>query len=85
MPETVEIAIPVDANAAAALKDADTRAFIGEIVSRMLRQQTNEQLFDLIARLKADARARGLTDEIIDQELAAHKAERRKAGTHRAA
>jgi hypothetical protein len=51
---------------------------IGRIVSRMLRRPAStERLADAIARMKADAHARGLTDEIVDAELAAYNAERR--------
>ena len=54
---------------------------VGRIVSRMLQPASTERLMDAIARLKADAHARGLTDEIIDEELAAYNAERRGFGS----
>ena len=81
MDDVVEVTIPVEAGVAAALADAGTREMVGRIVSRMLRPASTEQLMDAIARLKADAHARGLTDEIIDEELAAYNAERRGFGS----
>jgi len=78
----VEVTIPVEAGAAAALADAGTREMVGRIVSRMLRRPAStERLVDAIARLKADAHARGLTDEIVDEELADYNAERRGPGS----
>ncbi len=37
MDDTVEVSIPVDAEAAAALADARTRETVGRVISRMLR------------------------------------------------
>lgn len=78
---TVEVAIPVDAGVADALADEATRARIGREVSRMLRfrREGVDGLFATIAALKAEAHRRGLTDEIVDEELAAYNAERRGA------
>lgn len=78
---TVEVAIPVEAGAAAALADEATRAWIGREVSRMLRfrREGVEGLFATIDALKAEAHRRGLTDDIVDEELAAYNAERRDA------
>jgi hypothetical protein len=42
-----------------------------------------EDLGAAIAALKAEARRRGLTDEIVDEELAAYNAERRDAPSAR--
>lgn len=77
MDDVVEVTIPVEAHAAAALADAGTREMVGRLVSRMLRADGTDRLMDAIARLKADAHARGLTDAIVDEELAAYNAERR--------
>lgn len=77
MDDVVEVTIPVEAHAAAALADAGTREMVGRLVSRMLRADGADRLTDAIARLKADAHARGLTDEVVDEELAAYNAERR--------
>lgn len=82
MPDTttVEVTIPVEAAAAAALADARTRAAIGRLVSRVLRPHAGPSpLAVAVAELKAEARAAGLTDALIDEELAAYNAERRGA------
>jgi hypothetical protein len=77
---TVDVTIPVDVRAATELRDARTREAIGRLVSRVLqrqRQEKLERLFSALERLGADADARGLTDEILEKELAAYNAERR--------
>ena len=74
MPETVDVTIPVEPDAAPALADARTRESVGRLVSRVLRPRA---LARAIAELKADARAAGLTDKAVDEELAAYNAERR--------
>lgn len=79
MDTTVDVTIPVEADVAAALTDdAEQRASVGRVVSRILRGRRDvDALSDAIARLKAGAHAAGLTDEMIDEELAAYNAERR--------
>jgi len=78
MESTIEVAIPVEPEAAATLADARNRAAIGRLVSRVLRPHSGPSpLAHAIAELKADARAAGLTDADIDAELAAYNAERR--------
>jgi hypothetical protein len=73
----VEVVIPVEAEAAAVLTDARKREAVGRIVSRILRPQPDhDPLLEAMARLGADARAKGLTGETLETELAAHKAER---------
>ena len=78
MPDTVDVVIPVEPAAAAALGDEATRARIGRLVSRMLRPPKVEDLGAAIGALKAEAHRRGLTDEIVDEELAAYNDERRE-------
>ena len=81
MDTTVDVTIPVEARAASELRDARTREAIGRLVSRLLdrqRQGNIEQLFADMERLGADAEANGLTDEILEEELAAYNAERRR-------
>jgi len=79
MGDTVEVAIPVDRETAAALSDTRKREIVGRVIGRMLRRESAvDLLMDAIDRLKADAHARGLTDEIVEEELAAHRAERRR-------
>ena len=77
MPNTIDVTIPVEPEAAAALQDARKREAVGRIVSRILRPQPGQDpLLDAMQRLSADAKAKGLTPEILEAELAAHKAER---------
>lgn len=81
MESTVEVTIAVDARAASELRDTRTRDAIGRLVSRLLQRQRREyakKLFAAIERLGADAEAAGLTDEVLEEELAAYNAERRR-------
>ena len=78
MNNTVDVAIPVEPEAAAVLADPRNRAAVGRLVSRVLRPRSGPSpLAQAIAEMKADARAAGLTDADIDAELAAYNAERR--------
>ncbi len=77
MPDTVAVTIEVEPAAAAALGDPETRARIGRLVSRALRPTSVERLFDVMDAISDEAHRRGLTDEILGEELAAHNAERR--------
>jgi hypothetical protein len=78
MDRTVDVTIPVEPEAAAALTDARNREAVGRLVSRVLRPRSGPSpLAEAIAELKADARAAGLTDADIDAELAAYNAEHR--------
>ncbi|MGD0108073.1 MAG: hypothetical protein ABSC06_29180 [Rhodopila sp.] len=73
----VDVVIPVEAEAAAALTDARKREAVGRIVSRILRPHPDHDLLvQTMERLGADAKAKGLTDELLADELVAHKAER---------
>jgi len=81
MDSTVDVTIPVEVRAASELRDARTREAIGRLVSRLLQRQRREnveKLFAAMERLGADAEAQGLTDEILEEELAAYNAERRR-------
>ena len=78
MDETVEVTIPVEPKAAAALADARNREAVGRLVSRVLRPRAGPSpLAQAIADLKAEARAAGLSDADVDAELATYNAERR--------
>ena len=80
MPDTVEIPIPIEVGAVAALADARTRAAMGRLVSRVLRPRSGpSELAQAIADAKAEARDAGLTEADIDAELEAYNAERRGA------
>ncbi len=79
MDKTVNVTIPVEPEAAAALADARNRAAVGRLVSRVLRPASGPTpLAQAIAEMKADARSAGLGDADIDAELAAYNAERRE-------
>ena len=78
MDKTVDVTIPVEPDAAAALTDARNREAVGRLVSRVLRPRAGPSpLARAIAELKAEARAAGLSDADINAELAAYNAERR--------
>ncbi|MBV9758610.1 MAG: hypothetical protein JO047_16310 [Alphaproteobacteria bacterium] len=78
MPPTVDVVIPVDREVAESLADPRSREAVGRIVSRMLRPPVGaDPLLSVMQRLKDAAQAQGLTDEIVDGELAAYNAERR--------
>ncbi len=82
MGKTVDVTIPVEPEAAAALADARNRDAVGRLVSRVLRPHSGPSaLARAIAELKAEAKATGLTDAEIDAELTAYNAERRDRGT----
>ena len=81
MPNTIDVTIPVEPEAAAVLADARNREAMGRLVSRVLRPRAGPSpLAQAIAELKAEARTAGLTDADIDAELAAYNAERRERG-----
>jgi hypothetical protein len=82
MDRTVDVTIPVEPEAAAALADARNREAVGRLVSRVLRPRSGPSpLAQAITELKAEARAAGLTDAEIDAELVAYNAERRDGRT----
>jgi len=82
MDKTVDVTIPVESEAAAALADPRNREAVGRLVSRVLRPGAGPTpLAQAIAEMKADARASGLSDAGIDAELAAYNAERRERGS----
>jgi hypothetical protein len=77
VPNTVAVTIEVEPAAAAALDDPATRARIGRLVSRTLRPTSVERLVEVMHAISDEARRRGLTDDMLEAELAAHNAERR--------
>ena len=82
MNKTVDVIIPVETEAAAALADARNREAVGRLVSRVLRPRAGPSpLARAIAELKAEARTVGLSDTDIDAELVAYNAERRDRGS----
>lgn len=74
MDGSVLVPIPVSPQAAELLRDHKRAERVGKWVSTML---ADDALASAIAAAKAEAHANGLTDEIIDAELAAYNAERR--------
>lgn len=78
--DTVEIVIPVEADVAALISgDPERRAAAGRLVSLFIRPPAGtDPLLDTMRELANDAKARGLTPDIVAEELAAHKAERRR-------
>jgi hypothetical protein len=78
MDKTVDVTIPVEPEAAAALADARNRDAVGRLISRVLRPHAGPSpLAQAIAELKAEARRAGLGDIEIDAELPAYNSERR--------
>ena len=77
MGDTVLVELPVSPETARRLQGAVERARSGQMLDEawLLRGFEGDPLFHAIRELKAGAA--GLTDEDIDAELAAHKAERR--------
>jgi hypothetical protein len=69
------------AEAAEALLDERMRAAMGRLVSRMVRpRKDHDPLIDAMERLAAEATRRGLTQTLLDKELALYHAERRGNG-----
>jgi hypothetical protein len=80
MPTTIEVAIPVEAEAAAALADERKREAVGRIVSRLMRPTADhDPLLQAMEQLSADAAAKGLTPDRLEAELAAHKRTRTRS------
>lgn len=78
MGNTVEVTIPVDVEAAQALKNPARREAAGRYLSGLLKGgRARDILEEAIAEAKREARTRGLTDEDIDAELEVWRAERK--------
>jgi hypothetical protein len=77
MPDTIPVTIDLEPAAAAVLGNDARRAWVGRIVSRMLQPASIERLFEVMDAISAEAEQRGLTEEILEAELAAYNAERR--------
>ncbi len=82
MDNMIDVTIPVEPEAAAALSDTRNREAAGRLISRVFSTRSGPSpLAQAIAALKAEVRQAGLTDEEIDAELAAYNAERRDRQT----
>ncbi|HZZ21728.1 MAG TPA: hypothetical protein VFE60_03730 [Roseiarcus sp.] len=78
MDNTVDVIIPVDAEAAKTLESPARREAVGRYLSGLLKGgRARDVLKEAIAEAKREARAHGLTDEEIDAELDEWRAERR--------
>jgi len=78
MGNTVEVTIPVDADAAQALKSPARRAAAGRYLSSLLKgSRARDLLEEAIGEAKGEAHAHGLTDGEIDAELEAWRVERK--------
>jgi hypothetical protein len=76
---TVDITIPLDDEAAHALEaDPIKRQALGRLISHWLRPEGQaDRLLDAMDRLSTHAEAAGLTEDILNEELAAYDQERR--------
>jgi hypothetical protein len=81
MPDTVPVVFELEPEIAAALEDPATRARVEHLIRRTVQPVGVERLFAAMDALSAEARRRGLTDEILEEELAAYNAERRDRPT----
>lgn len=84
MGDVVTIELEVSAEAAELLRDPAKRAAMGRTVSLLATDEEirNELLFAVLRATQAEAEAAGITDEDVERELAAHKAERRNRREH---
>ncbi len=77
MDNTVDVLIPVDAEAARALESPARREAAGRYLSGLLTGgHVRDVLAEAIADAKKEACANGLTDEDVDAELEVWRAER---------
>ncbi len=79
MDDMAYVNIPVPKDVADRLRSDEDRARAGRVLSELMRPASPESdpLRVLIAALKDEAHGAGLTDAMIDAELAAYNAERR--------
>ena len=78
MSERVDITLSVDPDTARRLADPAIRARVESELEAFTRKIGVDLLMEAIAAAKHEARANGLTDEMVEAELAAWKAERRE-------
>jgi hypothetical protein len=77
MDNRVDLTIPVEPAVAQALDNPLRREAAGRVLSGIMRDgHLRDILAEAIADAKREARANGLTDEAIDAELEAWRAER---------
>jgi uncharacterized lipoprotein YajG len=80
MPDTntVPVTLDVTPEVAAALENPAVRERVARLVSRTVRPASVERLIEVMDAISAEAHRRGLTDEVLEEELAAYNAERRE-------
>ena len=79
MGKLVMVEIPVTEEAAALLRDPSCAEHMGRILSEILvpSSPSSARLMALMAQAGYEARGNGLTDEMVDEELAIYNSERR--------
>lgn len=77
MNQVFKIEIPVEAATAAALLEPRRLEAVGRLVDRLVQPGIDDPLIALFQETSAEAKKIGLTEEDINMELAAYKAERR--------
>jgi hypothetical protein len=78
MDTTVEVTLPVDAEAAKALNSPARREAAGRYLSGLLTGgRVHDVLAETIAEAKREARASGLMDKDVDAELEVWRGERK--------
>lgn len=77
MSQSVKIELSVDEETAIALSDTRRREAVGRLVDRLVRPGADDPLIALFDRTASEAKAAGLTETAILEELAAYNAERR--------
>jgi hypothetical protein len=75
---TVPVTFQLDPQTAAALADPATRGHVEQVIQSTVRKAGIDRLFAAMDALSAEAARRGLTDEILEEELAAYNAEHRE-------
>lgn len=78
MEKTVDVTIPMDAEAARALESPARREALGRYLSELLKGgRIRDALSEAIADAKCEARTTGLSDDDVDDEVEAWRAGRR--------
>jgi hypothetical protein len=78
MDTTVNVTLPIDAEAAKVLDSPARREAAGRYLSSLLKGgRVRDVLAEAITEAKLEARASGLTDEVVNAELEAWRTERK--------
>ncbi len=75
---TVPVTFQLDPQTAAALADPATLGLAEQAIRSTVRKAGVDRLFATMDAISAEAQRRGLTDDILEQELAAYNAEHRE-------